>query len=289
MASFQLELCAGTILQAESLAAKAEAASRAGFGTISLWYQDYAGARATGMSDRDIRALLDDHGLVVNETEVLANWAPTIGASAVERSAYAGMLDLEERQVMAMASCVGARSVTAVELLGAPVDLGGAAEAFAGLCDRANELGLCVNLEFLPFSGIPDLASARRIVKDAGRPNGGLVIDSWHLFRAGTDLGQLEELSASDVNAIQLSDAPASDPGDARAETGSGRLLPGEGDMDLVGIVRHLDAIGAKAPIGVEVFSSRLRALDPVDVAILAMESLQEVVARAGVVIESHR
>ena len=35
----------------------------------------------------------------------------------------------------------------------------------------------------------------------------------------------------------------------------TGRLLPGDGDFDLTGLIRTLDRIGSKAPIGVEIFS----------------------------------
>jgi len=42
-----------------------------------------------------------------------------------------------------------------------------------------------------------------------------------------------------------------------------GRLLPGEGEFDVAGVIRTLDAIGSRAPIGVEVFSDRLFALPP--------------------------
>ena len=51
--------------------------------------------------------------------------------------------------------------------------------AFAALCDRAGP-DLTVALEFMPYSGMPDLATAWRVPQEAGRPNGGLIIDAWH-------------------------------------------------------------------------------------------------------------
>jgi sugar phosphate isomerase/epimerase len=276
-----LELCSGTILQAPGLAAKVDAAHRAGFGAISIWYQDYAGARADGMSDRAIRQLLADHGLVVNETEVLARWVPTDGVATVDASGVREQLSMKERDLLSMTAAVGARSVTAVELLGASVDLDAASEAFAGLCDRAAEFGVDVNLEFMPFSGIPDLAAALRVVTGAGRPNGGLVIDAWHVFRSNTPLATLDAVPPERVHVVQLSDAPAAAPADIRTETGTARLLPGKGDIDLVGIVRRLDALGVDVPFGVEVFSRELMSRDPADVAVLAMESLRRVLDEA--------
>ena len=45
------------------------------------------------------------------------------------------------------------------------------------------------------------------------------------------------------------------------------RQLPGEGAAHVVEIVQTLDAIGCTAPIGVEVFSDTLWAMDPGDAA----------------------
>ena len=50
-------------------------------------------------------------------------------------------------------------------------------------------------------------------------------------------------------------------------ETMEARRLPGEGAIDLVGLIRTLDGIGCSAPIGVEVFSAELRQLPPVEAA----------------------
>jgi sugar phosphate isomerase/epimerase len=54
-----------------------------------------------------------------------------------------------------------------------------------------------------------------------------------------------------------LCDAQAVAQADLWTELMTARLLPGEGDLDLIGLVRTLDAIGSTAPIGVEVFNTR--------------------------------
>lgn len=275
-----LELCAGTILQAPGLVAKVEHAHQAGFDAISVWYQDYERARADGMSDAGIRQLIGDHGLTVHETEVLAGWAPTTGGPRTDQD-MRDFTSLREQDVFAMAAAVGARSVTAVELLGAPVNLDGAAEAFAGLCDRAAEFGLAVNLEFMPFSGIPDLAAGLYVVNGAGRANGGLTIDVWHVFRSNTPLAALAAIPPEYVHVVQISDAPAVVPASIREETGSARLLPGQGAIDLVEFIRRMDALGADVPYGIEVFSSELRDRDPAEVAGLAMGSLRRLLDEA--------
>lgn len=274
-----LVLCAGTIMQADTLEAKLEAAQRAGFSHVSLWYSDYAKARAGGLSDIDIRTTIADHGLAVNETEVLAHWAPVDEPPLSSDPVLAELLALREEDLFLMAAAVGAKSVTAVELLGSPVALEPASVAFGLLCDRAADHGLVVNLEFMPFSGIANLNAANQIVEGAARPNGGINVDAWHFYRSDSTLAELAAIPGERVTLVQLSDAPAVPPRDIRLETGTGRLLPGEGDIDLIGILNTLNRIGCTAPIGLEVFSSRLTALPAVQVARLGMTALHRLMS----------
>ena len=88
-----------------------------------------------------------------------------------------------------MADAFGSHVVNVGDI-GMPEDLAAmddVIEGFAGLCDRAAEHGLLVALEFLPWSGIPDVATAWRIVDAAGRANGGLLVDTWHHLRGVAD------------------------------------------------------------------------------------------------------
>ena len=85
-----------------------------------------------------------------------------------------------------MADALGARSLNVVDLgEGEPPPIEVTAEAFAALCDRSAAHGLLVSIEFVPWSRIPDLATAMRIAELASRPNGGVMLDTWHLFRSG--------------------------------------------------------------------------------------------------------
>jgi len=268
-----LVLCAGTVLRAP-LAERIEAAAAAGFAAISLWPDDYKRARAAGTTDADLRAMLDHHGLAVAELDHVSRWLPGVDG-ALPPVGHA--LD----DLLAIADAVGGRSVNVVELFGqrAPVEV--AAAAFAGLCDRAAGHGLLVHLEFLPWSAIPDLATAWEIVRLADRPNGGLMIDSWHHLRSRQGHAALRAVPGARITGLQLSDAPAEPEGHILDETLRRRRLPGDGDGDLVELVRILDEIGCTAPVGVEVFSEELAALPAAEVARRAAQATRAVLDRA--------
>jgi sugar phosphate isomerase/epimerase len=251
-----LVLCAGT-LRAASLAEKCAAAVAGGFSAITLWPTDVERAKREGIALADIRRRIADHGLVVADLDALLVWLP----GEVVPAGLPGEAEFYE-----IADAVGARSLNLAQGFGANVDRDRAAEALAGVCDRASEHGLLVTLEYLPWSGISDAATALAIVEGSGRADATLMFDTWHTFRGPTDDAQLEKIPGARIGSVQINDAPAEPAENLIAETLSARLLPGEGAIPLARWVRWLDAIGSTAPIGVEVFSNALDALPPVEV-----------------------
>jgi sugar phosphate isomerase/epimerase len=270
-----LVLCAGTLLRA-SFREKVDAAVAGGFRGITLWPADYHRAREAGLSDADMRRILSDHGVAVTDLDPLLTWLPEERAAA-ERS-IAGAAS--EDEFYRIADALGARSLNAAQGFGNRVDPDAAAGALAGVCDRAAAHGLVITLEFLPWSGIPDAASALDIVRRADRPNATVMLDTWHHFRGSGDPAQLRAIPGAKVGGVQLNDAPARPGRDLVAESLEERLLPGEGAIPLVEILGILDEIGSRAAIGVEVFSKRLDALPPIEVGRRAGEAARRVLAK---------
>ncbi|HEY1741377.1 MAG TPA: sugar phosphate isomerase/epimerase, partial [Acidimicrobiia bacterium] len=253
-----LVLCAGTLPRDTPWNERLAAASSAGFTGLSVWARDYAAARRDGWSDADLRAQFADHGLAVAELDPAWWWTPGIADVAVESLVAVDTMDVfryGESAMFAIADALGARSINAADVLGGSWSIDDAAETFAALCDRAAEHGLVVHLEFLPWSRVPDLATAWHVVRLADRANGGLMIDAWHWFRSATpsDVATLRAIPGGKVLGIQLDDAPAAPEPNLMSATLHERLLPGDGAIDLVALLGALRAIEAVAPIGVEV------------------------------------
>jgi sugar phosphate isomerase/epimerase len=270
--SDSLVLCAGTIPHA-SFRERVVAARAGRFDGISLRLRDHARARADGLSDAEMRALLAGEGVAVAEIEALTAWRPGLTPARPEHA---------ESHVLAIGEALGARSLSVVEGAGPPLPVDVAAEAFAALCDRAAQRGLLVHIEFWPGSAL-DLATAAAVVAAADRPNGGLLVDTWHLARSPRGMELLGGIPGERIMALQVSDsAPVEEPEvDYLAAALTRRLMPGEGALDLVGFVRLLDIRGGCAPIGVEVCSERLAAEPSETVARRAGDAIRAVLAAA--------
>ena len=275
-----LVLCSGTLPRHTSFAERVDAAVAGGFAALSLWGRDYWAARGEGHTDADIRARLADHGIAVAELDPAWWWTPV----AYDAASLVAIDDMEvfcygEPEMFAIADAVGARSINAAEVLGGRWGTDEAAEAFAGLCDRAAEHGLLVHLEFLPWSRVPDIGVAWEIVRDADRPNGGVAVDAWHWFRGKSDERVLRSIPGDRIIAVQLDDAPAEPESNLMSATLHDRLLPGDGALDLASLVATLRDVGAVAPIGVEVFSDDLHALGPREAARRAGDAVRRLLA----------
>ena len=185
---------------------------------------------------RDTLRRLADTGLQVLDIEMLTLRADTRIEEflpVLEAGARLGA-----KRVMTCGHDIDERRVTAL---------------FAALCDAAAGFGLGVDIEFMPWLGIGTLAQAARVVSNAGRPNGCVLIDALHLQRSGGKPADVAALERRHIHHIQLCDGPLanpSTPSDIADESRFDRCFPGEGELPLLGL---LLALPPDVPISVEV------------------------------------
>jgi sugar phosphate isomerase/epimerase len=258
-----------------SFAERVAAAAKAGFAGIGVAIEDYAGSRERGMSDTEMRIILDDHGIRAVELEFLQNWwhddERGRRARANEDLFYAAADAFGSRHINV--GCAGPRgTLPALEIV---------AEQFAALCDRAARHGLLVAFEFLPWSDVPDAAAAWRLIGLADRKNGGILIDTWHYFRGAADPAQVRSVPADRFFVIQFDDADAVQVGGFMEDTTQRRRLPGQGAFDLIGFIQMLDKMGVKAPVSVEILSDEQRSRTLDEAARLAHDTTRAVFDRA--------
>ncbi len=153
---------------------------------------------------------------------------------------------------------------------------------FARLCDAAAAYGMTVDVEFVPWMSIASLRMAHRLVGSVGRANLGIVVDALHFSRSRSTLADLAAAPGDRFRFLQICDAPAvwnADPAALLEEAVKERLFPGEGAIDLVGLLRTLPR---GIPLALEIPMARLaRSLDATARVVRAVAATRRVLARA--------
>jgi sugar phosphate isomerase/epimerase len=214
---------------------------------------------------RETIARLDATGVTVADLEVVALKPDT------EIAAFSAFFETGAR--------LGARHILVAAY--DPV-LDRFADRFAGFCEAAAPYGLTADLEFMPWTSVPDLATASRIVERVGKTNAGILVDALHFDRSRSSIGDIAKIPAGRLHYWQLCDAPAERPATteemmrvARTE----RMFPGEGGIDLVSLT---SAMPADIAVSIEVPTVQLaRTMDAYARAGRALSAARRVMAAA--------
>lgn len=217
-----------------------EHAARAGFASVGFrTFRAAAGGveypLSTAAEQSVVRAQVGAHGAAVLYIELIS----------LSESTRAE----DYRPMLATGAAIGASRVA---VAGDSPDLKLVGAKMAAICDLAGEFGIAVDLEFMPFRAVRNLAHAVEIVNHADRANAHILVDALHVFRSGSSLEALAKLDRRLIGTVQLCDAPLTLPAglDLVTEARSRRLLPGAGELPLWTL---LDALPADVPLGVEV------------------------------------
>lgn len=214
---------------------------------------------------RETVARMRDSGVTVLDIEFL-RFEPSLAVGVPEGFLEAGAL-LGAKQVLVMS---------------AEPDEARTMDRFCDLCDRAKPFGLNVCLEFAIYTGVRRITDAARFVKQSGRTNASVLVDALHFSRSGGMPKDVGTVDPSLFKYAQLCDAVATIPtatDDLIREARTGRLLPGDGALPLVDLVRALpDGI----PLAVEAPVRDLAHLPPLERAQRARRALTALIQAAG-------
>ncbi len=239
----------------------AEAAATAGFRSVAIW-----AGRIAQLGIHDARRILDDAGVEVKLAELVTHWADGPEAAI---NGFEDQLDTVE--------AMGAKKVLAVAQQ-TEMDLGRAVEGFAALCERAARREVQVAVEFVPNRALCDLATAWQVVRRSGAANGGIDLDMkhWQNQPNGPDLDLLRTIPGHHVHYVQVCDAYPPDSAAPQYLPGrvQDRPLPGDGVVDIRGILEALSDIGADPFFAAEVFSASMAARGPESMAARIREAV---------------
>jgi len=131
-------------------------------------------------------------------------------------------------------------------------------EQVGRIAEMAKKYGLNYNVEFLPWAGVRNLQEAISLVDAVGADNLYIMVDTLHAGRAGVTAQELARTDKKYFHFLHLCDGPAGPDGDPVLDNikdelmlftaREGRLYPGEGVMDIPGMVAALPEL----PLSIE-------------------------------------
>lgn len=154
-------------------------------------------------------------------------------------------------------------------------DLERARVSLAQAAQLGASYGVRLALEFRGGSRwCASLPTAAALVEACGEPNAGLCFDVFHYYTGPSKLQDLELLTAQNLFHVQLCDLSGVP---RELATDADRILPGDGDFDLISIIGHVRRIGYQGWASVEVLNPDLWRMKPAQVAQAAFTALRRV------------
>jgi 2-keto-myo-inositol isomerase len=247
---------------------KIRIAGAVGYKAIELWHDDIENYLANRGALKDISSAISDNGLEVPTTIYLKGWA--------EPDEVLRQSELENcKRRLDHAAVVGAVHVIASPPAGR-CDRNFVAKRYAELLDLGLSMGVKPAFEYLGFvEDLNSIDSAIEIITKAEHPHASMVLDPFHCFRGGAGAESIAKLSASSIAISHFNDTPAFPAREQQHDLN--RVMPGDGHLDLRHYLELLKQVGYRRWLSLELFSKKLWALDPYEVAKQGLEKMQTV------------
>jgi len=156
-----------------------------------------------------------------------------------------------------------------------------AAEQLHAMASRAEQRGLRLAYEAVPWGRVRTHDDAWRIIQRVDHPALGLCLDSFHVLSLGNDPSVIAQVAGEKVFHVQLADAPRLNM-DVREWSLHHRMFPGQGSLDVAGFLRQILAMGYAGPMALEVFNDVYQQEDPRHAATDAMRSMLALAEAVG-------
>ncbi|MCW0212603.1 MAG: sugar phosphate isomerase/epimerase [Pseudonocardia sp.] len=230
-----------------------------GWTGMGFTQDELALARDAGIL-KDLRRLLEAGGITHVEVEFLTDWWCDGEAGDASRRTLDVLLDAADE--------LGAAFIKIGTAFQEPIpDLSPLVEPLRRLGETAAGRGHRIVLEPAAVSMVESIPRGSELVTRADVENIGLLVDFWHVLRAGTTIEELlTTVPRGQVWAVEITDADAEPAGgDLFADTVHNRRYAGDGAVDVPGLVAAMRALGFDGPWGVEILSDEHRRLPLAD------------------------
>ena len=272
----KLALNGATTMKAD-LPTDLRAAHAAGFDFVEIWAAKLRTFLKTN-SATGLRKLFDEHGfepLSINSIEHVTFRSPAdyaaIKVECEELSSLAATLRCP--YIVVVPGRLPEQAPSLEEIIDESV------RVLTDLSAIAERHGVSLAFEFLGQRdcSVQTLDLADEIVRRVGRPDVGLVIDSFHFYAGGSTIDMIETLEPESLFVFHINDAENL-PRELLQD--SHRLLPGLGILPLTEMLQSFKRIGYDRVASVEIFRPEYWERDPFELARAAKAATERVLDR---------
>jgi 4-hydroxyphenylpyruvate dioxygenase len=261
-----MKRCIATVCLSGALEDKLHAVAAAGFDGVEIFENDLVNARAT---PHQIRALATDLGLSIDLFQ------PFRDLEGVPDEVFRRNLDRAERKFDVMAE-LGAPMLLVCSNVSSQAlpDPERSAAQLHALAERAAQRSIRLAYEALAWGRhVRTYAQAWDLVQRAAHPALGVCIDSFHTLALGDDPAGIAAIPGDRIFFLQLADAPRLQM-DPLSWSRHFRCFPGQGELDVTGLLQQVLRSGYRGPLSLEIFNDVFRSSDTRQTALDAMRSL---------------
>ncbi|WDE99303.1 sugar phosphate isomerase/epimerase [Lentisphaera profundi] len=258
------------------LETKIELAAAAGFDAIEPWDKELKAHEDQGKSLTDLAKKVKDLGMFV--PSVIGVW----GSLAPDKETFNQERDIHKNRLR-MISEIGASHAQIIPKFGRKEALNhyNAAWAYSEICQMAKEYNLDPGIIFLNFvPGLEYLADAVHIALLSGERKAQVIPDTFHMFLTEDSPNSLYNLNPNMISIFQFADAAKDLKPSKKAGLDKHRVLPGDGQIDLLSYLKPLKEINYKGCISLELYNPEYRKREPKAFLAEAIEKTRRVLAQ---------
>lgn len=253
-------------------------AAEAGFQAVEPWIEEIENYVDAGGSLSDLRRKAEDLGLRIAGAVGFAEWI------VPDREQRARGLERMRRD-MELVAAIGGRHIAAPAIGAHTAEhvrptLDEIAERYRAILELGEQTGVTPVLELWGFSStLSRLGEVMYVAIEAAHPSACVLLDSYHLYKGGSDFGGLRLLNGAMLPVFHINDYPAT-PLRAQIDDAD-RVYPGDGVAPLGELFRTLNAIGFRGFLSVELFNPNYWKQPAASVARQAIEKTRAAVRQA--------
>lgn len=232
-----------------------------GWDAVEIWYSKLEPQLAKGVSFEQLARQMGDAGVTP-----IGMCAGVVLTPACEKDDPEGNEHIDILKCLDAAASMGASSLTVITggLIG--TDLATEYKLLVPklrrVAEQAAERGLKINLEFLGQSEINGtMGTCIELVNAVDHPAFGMLFDFAHYYVSASHIEEMALMAPEKLFMVHVDDVKTKP---MEVVTNEERCFPGEGRMDVVGMINHLyNKVGYRDHYSIELYDQEIWQLDP--------------------------